>query len=87
MESCEAIAKFHALQIDENRVDLEKNHDKQRRHNLMISGIPEENNKIARDCVKDLFTEVGLTFGVGHTDRQRRFEKLTRLKYTNEYLL
>ena len=35
---------------------------------MIIYGIPEENNKSARDCVEELFTELGLPFGVNHAD-------------------
>ena len=55
--------KFCQLQIEENRDDIEKIDDKHCRYNLIIYGIPEENNKSARDCVEELFTELGLPFG------------------------
>ena len=34
----------------------------------MIYGIPEGDDKSARDCVQELLTEMGLPFGVNHAD-------------------
>ena len=68
IETCKAKSEFHQLQIDENRDEIERIDKKNRRYNLVIYGIPEENDKSARECVKDLFAELGLPFGVNHAD-------------------
>ena len=62
------LSSINLHQVDENRDDLEKVDDKHRRYNLVIYGIPEDNDKSARDCVKELFAERGLSFGVNHAN-------------------
>ena len=68
VETCKAKAKFYQLQIDENRDDIEKIDDKHHRYNLVIYGFPEEKDKSGSECVKELFVELGLLFGVNHAD-------------------
>ena len=68
VEMCESMSKFNQIQIEENRDDIDRTDDKSRRHNLVIYGIPEEDGKSPRENVKELFVELGLPFGINHTD-------------------
>ena len=68
VQECEAKSKFPPLQINENRDDIERIDNKHQRYSRVIYGIPEGNDKSTRDCVQELFTEMGLPFGVNHAD-------------------
>ena len=65
---CEAKSDFQRLMIEENREEISRIDAKSRRHNLIIYGIPEEDGIQPREQIKELFDELGLPFGMGHTD-------------------
>ena len=68
VQACEAKVEFQHILVEENREDIAQINVKNRRHNLIIYGIPEEDGKQPRHQVQELFEELGLPFGMGHTD-------------------
>ena len=68
VQTCEATIQFNQLQIDENRAGIGKSDGETRRHNLIIYGIPEKENTSPREQIQELFEDMQVPFGMGHTD-------------------